>query len=82
MSLMTDPAPKLPFRRLILMPWRWEGRSLIVAAICWGVLYLASCPIVLQWIRAANYPEPARSIAEIVYSPIIVSMELGWVLRK
>ena len=40
---MPDPAPKLPFRRLIVMPWRWSRWALCVVIVFAPIAYFLSC---------------------------------------
>ena len=68
---MSDPAPKLPSRRLILMPWRWSRWTLAVVLPLMPMIYfLSAVPVkslVVDFDRDA--PEFVGVAADTFYGP-------------
>lgn len=69
------PAAPIPFRRLLLMPWRWSRWIWVVILPLMLLSYpLSVGPVV--WLSEAGYiSDSAADIAEFAYEPLSMAAE-------
>src|SRR4051812_41133580 len=70
-----DRPPRLPLRRLILMPWRWRRWALWAIGICVSLFpvayFLSAVPLIFIWIRIAGTSPETDAWFAVVYGPAI-----------
>src|SRR5262245_21363431 len=69
------PAARMPFRRLVWMPWRWS-RLAWVAIVGLCILYPPSAvPVVYLLHRIGASEETIETVASTAYYPVVTAYE-------
>ncbi len=73
MPTAPEPAARLPFRRLVLMPWRWSRWILVLLVALSPILYLSSAVPVVYVLRKCGVKRSSTAFNAMViaYYPLV-----------